>query len=388
MAALEAQVIAARSYARELQLYRGTPGNNSCGAWCHVRDDTFDQRYIGWGHGWSTWIAAVENTAGQVMVHPEATTSTSASSDTESIVRGYYSSSSGGATENGHEVFSNISEPRQYFSSVDDSWALDPTLNGNASWTVEFSAGFVASKLGWDTLDAVAVVERNTSGSARTVRFTGSDGGSSVSVDQSSTWVRRTFGLKSIYFDVDYGEPAPFSDITGSVHYDDIGYIADLGVTKGCNPPLNTKFCPDDRVTRGQMAAFMVRALGLSDDGGKDWFTDDAGSVFEADINRLAAAGITRGCSSAGTEFCPDDLVTRGQMAAFMVRGFAYTDPGAGDWFDDDDESIFEGDIDRLKAAGVTLGCNPPANTNYCPQDPVERDQMASFLARALRPLG
>lgn len=39
-------------------------------------------------------------------------------------------------------------------------------------------------------------------------------------------------------------------------------------------------------------------------------------------------------------------------------------------------------DITWLADAGVTLGCNPPANTNYCPDQPVRRDQMASFLKR------
>ena len=72
-------------------------------------------------------------------------------------------------------------------------------------------------------------------------------------------------------------------------------------------------------------------------------------------------------------------------MAAFLVRAFDYNDPGEGDWFTDDDESMFEGNIDRLKVAGVTLGCNPPDNDRFCPEDPVRRDQMASFLARALR---
>jgi hypothetical protein len=132
------------------------------------------------------------------------------------------------------------------------------------------------------------------------------------------------------------------------------------------------------------MAAFLVRSLGLTDDGGKDWFIDDDGSVFEADINKVATAGITVGCNAEGTNYCPDDDVTRGEMAAFLVRGFSYDDPGEGNWFADDDGSIFEDAIDRLKVAGVTLGCNPPDNTSFCPQDPVQRDQMASFLTRAL----
>jgi len=71
-------------------------------------------------------------------------------------------------------------------------------------------------------------------------------------------------------------------------------------------------------------------------------------------------------------------------MAAFLVRAFELTDPGPGNWFTDDDGSIFEGDIDKLAQAEITLGCNPPANTNFCPTDPVRRDQMASFLTRAL----
>ena len=68
-----------------------------------------------------------------------------------------------------------------------------------------------------------------------------------------------------------------------------------------------------------------------------------------------------------------------------LARGYGYTDGGAGNFFDDDDGSVFEGDIDAIKVAGITQGCNPPANTRFCPDKPVRRDQMASFLARAER---
>jgi hypothetical protein len=148
-----------------------------------------------------------------------------------------------------------------------------------------------------------------------------------------------------------------FIDDDGNVHEGFIEAIADAGITKGCNPPVNDRYCPSESVTRGQMAAFLVRALDLTDDGAKDWFVDDDGSVFEADINRLATAGITLGCNPpASDRFCPSDSVTRGQMAAFLVRAFGYTDPGSGDWFNDDDGSVFEADIDRLRQAGL---CDP-----------------------------
>ena len=72
-------------------------------------------------------------------------------------------------------------------------------------------------------------------------------------------------------------------------------------------------------VTRGQMAAFLARAMNLPD-GALNTFTDDNGSIFEADIAKIAEAGITKGCNAEGTLFCPNDFVTRGQMAAFLHR--------------------------------------------------------------------
>jgi hypothetical protein len=175
-----------------------------------------------------------------------------------------------------------------------------------------------------------------------------------------------------------------FIDDDGNIHEPYIEAIAAEGITKGCNPPTNDRYCPSERVTRGQMAAFLVRALDLTEQL-DDPFVDDDDSVFEADIEKLAAAGVTRGCNPpVNDRFCPNDFVTRGQMAAFLVRAMGYTDDGGGDLFVDDDDSVFEADIDRLGTAGVTKGCNPPTNDRFCPLDYVLRDQMASFLARAL----
>ena len=73
------------------------------------------------------------------------------------------------------------------------------------------------------------------------------------------------------------------------------------------------------------MAAFLVRALNLTDQGTTD-FTDDNTSIFEDDIEKLAAAGITQGCNPPTNDrFCPDNNVTRGQMAAFLHRGMTST---------------------------------------------------------------
>ncbi|HYJ23864.1 MAG TPA: hypothetical protein VE027_02575 [Acidimicrobiia bacterium] len=175
-----------------------------------------------------------------------------------------------------------------------------------------------------------------------------------------------------------------FVDDDESVFQGAIEWLALEGLTKGCNPPAGDRYCPERGVTRSEMAALVVRALGLTEDGGGDLFTDDDGSVFEVAIDRLGAAGLTRGCNPpANDRFCPERGVTRGEMAAFLVRALGLTDDGGGDLFTDDDGSVFQGAIDRLGAAGITAGCNPPVNDRFCPDEHVTRGQMAAFLIRA-----
>jgi hypothetical protein len=177
----------------------------------------------------------------------------------------------------------------------------------------------------------------------------------------------------------------------GGTFIDDDGHFAEGAIeaiaaeriTSGCNPPTNDRFCPQGEVTRGQMAAFLARALKLPP--AADAFDDDDGSVFEQAINKLAAAGITQGCNPpANTRYCPDDSVTRGQMAAFLARAFRLQAVPGADLFADDDGSVFETAIDKIGIARITTGCNPPTNDHYCPDSLVERGQMAVFLSRAL----
>lgn len=172
-----------------------------------------------------------------------------------------------------------------------------------------------------------------------------------------------------------------FIDDDGSVHESDIVALSETGVTKGCNPPTNTRYCPNATVTRAQMASFLVRAIGLPSAGASP-FSDTAGNVHESDIAALAAAGITRGCNPPdNTLFCSDAPVTRGQMASFLVRAFDL-DAVIGAPFTDITGSVYAADISALAAAGITTGC---AATRYCPEEPVTRAQMASFLIRAMR---
>ncbi len=110
--------------------------------------------------------------------------------------------------------------------------------------------------------------------------------------------------------------------------------------------------------------------------------------MFEADINAVTAAGIGFGCTE--TDYCPDQPLLRDEMAELLIRSFAaadpdrYANPDALDFFVDDTDNRFEESINRLMAAGVTKGCNPPDNDQFCPDRPLNRAEMASFFVRAL----
>jgi glucose/arabinose dehydrogenase len=175
-----------------------------------------------------------------------------------------------------------------------------------------------------------------------------------------------------------------FIDDDGNIHEANIEAIAAEGITKGCNPPINDRYCPGQPTSRAQMASFLVRAFDYPATD-EQFFTDTAGNVHEADINALAAAQVTFGCNPpANNLYCPEESASRAEMASFLVRAAGLQDGAGSDFFVDDDGSVHEDDIDRLRTAGLTFGCNPPDNDRYCPGDPVLRDQMASFLARAL----
>ena len=170
-----------------------------------------------------------------------------------------------------------------------------------------------------------------------------------------------------------YVDNVLFTDIGGSPFESDIVWLAGAGITTGCS---DTLFCPKQAVTREQMATFLARAMDLPA-AATDYFVDDAASPHQGDINRVAAAGVTQGCASG--YFCPGATVSREQMASFLVRALRLP-PTVNDYFTDDEQSMHEGAINSLAAAGYTTGCT---QTAFCPANPVTREQMAAFLHRA-----
>lgn len=109
-------------------------------------------------------------------------------------------------------------------------------------------------------------------------------------------------------------------------------------------------------------------------------FTDTAGSPHHNAINALASAGIIAGCGQG--RFCPNAPVSRGQMASFLQRAWGMPRAGSFQGFSDvGATSVHRDAINAIADAGITQGC---ANGRYCPNQAVRRAEMASFIIRAL----
>jgi len=174
--------------------------------------------------------------------------------------------------------------------------------------------------------------------------------------------------------------PQPlFADTTFATNF--IEELADAGITAGCGPG---NFCPDVPLTRAQMAVFIEGALGNPPNTCTglvfpDVTSASVGDAFCGFIEKLAEDGITGGCG--GGNYCPNEVVSRGQMAVFIEAAVGNQGGACGGRFGDVDPlSPFCGFIERLNDDGITGGCG---GGNFCPNDPVTRAQMAVFMAGA-----
>jgi hypothetical protein len=134
-----------------------------------------------------------------------------------------------------------------------------------------------------------------------------------------------------------------FTDVpTNHVFYQFVERILHTGVTTGCTP---TSYCPDLNVFRLQMAVFIARSQAGGDGnipvsgsaqgnpyncvfGGQSQFTDIApDNPFCRHVHYLFSTGVTTGCvTTPPRQYCPNDNVSRGQMALFIARAVAGSD--------------------------------------------------------------
>lgn len=103
-----------------------------------------------------------------------------------------------------------------------------------------------------------------------------------------------------------------FTDVSDeNVHRNSIAWLADSGVTRGCNPPDNDQFCPKDEVTREQMATFMYRLSGNDEE-------------TEPSVNAAALGGVAANAHLSGlqvvNEQYPQELASAGDSSSVSIQ--------------------------------------------------------------------
>lgn len=343
--------------------------------------------------GGANWVAAVQQPAGRVMRHGNGYAQT------------FYSSSHGGRTESSADSWA-YGTAIPYLTSIDDPWSLDP-INPMRSWTTTVSnAAFRrVAGAGLSRVTRVEIQSRTAGGSPSVIRVSGPEGandfattpsgaqtsracnrqhaGNSLRCDLTDATVRNAAGdpfsgaggqppssqIRSIGFE-------PFVDDDGNTHEYAIVWASSAGVALGTS---DTTFAPRRAVTRGQMASFLYRTFDMPERTSHG-FTDVIEGPHSTAIASVAAARIAQGHPD-GT-FRPNEPVTREQMASFLVRALGLS-PRSPSFSDVPSGNVHAGQIGAIAHSGVTAGCR--GGDQFCPKSSVTRDQMATFLHRAVR---
>ena len=231
------------------------------------------------------------------------------------------------------------------------------TSSGTYSWTATSNDSWITISSGASGTGDGAVtftVDANTTGSHR--RGTLTIDGATITIRQAK---------------------APFSDDPADVFTKYIYAIYNEGITVGCGADM---YCPLNNITRGQMAAFIIRAKygETFSYTATPYFSDvPANNTFFKYVQKMKDTWIT---TTTGT-YMVDDFVTREQMAAFIIRAkygesFSYT---ATPYYTDvPSTSVFFKYVQKMKDDGITT-----TTGNYMASDNVTREQMAAFLGRA-----
>jgi len=180
------------------------------------------------------------------------------------------------------------------------------------------------------------------------------------------------------------GSEATFNDVPPNYWaFSFIETLAASGITAGCGNNNYCPLSPVTRAQMAVFLERGMRGSNFNPPAATgNVFLDVGASDFAASfIEQFFLDGITSGCG--GNNYCPGANVTRAQMAVFLLRakhGASYSPPAATGVFNDVPLSHWAVHwIEQLAAEGITAGCD---NNNYCPEAVVTRDQMAVFLVR------
>jgi SpoIID/LytB domain protein len=372
MEALKAQAVAARSYAAVV-----TSLDSRCN--CHLTDGPENQVYYGAdrenGHNGNRWVSAVDSTARRVLTHnsrPIATYYSSSHHTRSENIEDVWGTAS---THPAFPAHRSVSDP---WSSAGNnpfaSWTANLTNSTFASLVGGMSRVTyvrVLERTQGGTPKTIEVHGRTSAGDSVSRTFSGarSAGGS----------IYQRFGLRSAQIDV--LTPSPYEDTQEHryrSHVYDIAQLARMGVTTGCGP---TKYCPSRSVTRGEMAAFLHRTAGEPVPPRRHSYPDvSRDDFYDTAVSWLQAQEITDGYGNTG-RYEPGVSVTRGQMVTFLWRMAGEPRPARRHTFPDVSSSrYYDQAVSWASEKGITDGWGDTGR--FEPDRVVTRAQMASFLVR------
>jgi parallel beta-helix repeat protein len=175
-----------------------------------------------------------------------------------------------------------------------------------------------------------------------------------------------------------------FPDVpVGANFYEEIGKLSAVGITLGCGQGNYCPDSSVTRQQMAAFLSRALGVFNPPTPGAQRFADVLPDNPFYAFIEELAVRQITLGCG--GGNYCPDSSVTREQMAAFIIRalhepGYVPPLPGMQRFADVPPDNPFYRYIEEMAVRQITLGCG---GSNYCPTANVTRGQMAAFLVRA-----
>ena len=417
--ALEAQALVGRSYAVYQYLKQNIPSQSNeldaglstsrqAYCWCHIGSTASSQYYYGYLKeiAGPNWVQAVNNTSGKVITYGGGYTQSS-------VVQAFYSSSTGGKTNNNAVGFGSATV-WPYLLTVDDPWSVDNRVgNSKAAWSYDFS-GYQLSKnilCGdfpcFDSITDIYVSSVAESGAAIEVTMKGFKNGSSRTVTKSGRNIKSQLGFTSHYFktssqsDISTLSIGPItvntstvSSETGTSSSTSTGDIAQYatstsglnllsgaGLLNKCNETSSA--CQAKTLTREEAAAVVATIGGVSLDA-PNAYSDDDQSIYQRAINSLPYHG-NQICLGGGVQFQPTETVARDQFACLLIKsikaGSTTEFSGSVDKYSDEGASSWTNEINILAANDLIPSCSS-IQDKFCPSRNISVGEIAYMVDR------
>ena len=417
--ALEAQALVGRSYAvyqylkqnissQSNALDAGLSTSRQAYCWCHIGSTASSQYYYGYLKeiAGPNWVQAVNNTSGKVITYGGGYTQSS-------VVQAFYSSSTGGKTNNNAVGFGSATV-WPYLLTVDDPWSVDNRVgNSKAAWSYDFS-GYQLSKnilCGdfpcFDSITDIYVSSVAESGAAIEVTMKGFKNGSSRTVTKSGRNIKSQLGFTSHYFktssqsDISTLSIGPItvnnstvSSETGTSSSTSTGDIAQYatstsglnllsgaGLLNKCNETSSA--CQAKTLTREEAAAVVATIGGVSLDA-PNAYSDDDQSIYQRAINSLPYHG-NQICLGGGVQFQPTETVARDQFACLLIKsikaGSTTEFSGSVDKYSDEGASSWTNEINILAANDLIPSCSS-IQDKFCPSRNISVGEIAYMVDR------